>query len=289
MLSQFNSEKVHGKMSKRARSSPIVRKVGGYRKPNSNSRVVPVVPSNLKRYVQKAIQKTQEKKSVSLDTGLISFNSVINSSGDCINLIPPVPQGLGDGDRIGDQIKGASIELNGHIQANLGLTRFIGSGECRLAVRVFVLEAAIASNVAVLAWLNGNGVTDVFNNLLKKGDQVGPFAGDVQSLYLPVNQEVYKVFYDKVHFITVPWQRNGATIGVTQVNDSVDVAKSFKMLKIKIPCKKVLQYQNGTSNVPANFAPFIMMGYSFVDGTSPDLLDTKIAAQFVSTLNYTDN
>jgi hypothetical protein len=284
----LNSEVVYGTMPKRSRSTSLVRKVTitGNR---SSSTFAAAVPVNLRRYVAKAIKKTEEKKSVSLDTGLISFNSAVNSGADCINIVPPVPQGLGSGDRIGNQVKGDCIELNGHIQANIGLTRFTGSGECRLAVRVFVLEADVASNVAVLAWLNGNGVTDVFNNLLKKGDQVGPFAGDVQSLYLPVNQDVYKVFYDKVHMITVPWQRNASTIGVQQVNSSVDLAKSFKFLKIKIPCKKTMQYQNGSSNVPANFSPFMFIGYSHVDGTAADAVDTKIQAQFVSTFNYTDN
>ena len=275
-------------MPKRSRSSSLVRKVTIPPTISRSSSVFPAVPANLKRYIAKAIKKSVEKKSVSLDTGLVNFNSVVNSGGDMINLMPPVPQGLGDGDRIGDQLQGDSVELNGHIQATLGLTRFTGSGECRLAVRVFVLQAALSGNVSVLTTMNGN-TGDLFNNLLKKGDQCGPFAGDVQSLYLPVNQAVYKVYYDKVHFITVPWQRNAATIGVQQVNDSVDLAKSFKMIKIKIPCKKMMQYQNSGSNVPVNFAPFMYIGYSHVDGTAADVVDTKIQAQFVSTFNYTDN
>lgn len=275
-------------MSKRPRSSSLVRKVTIAPTFRSSSSFSTAVPANLKRYIAKAIKKSAEKKSVSLDTGLVSFNSAVNSSADMINIIPPVPQGLGDGDRIGDQVMGSHIDLNGHIQATINIARFTGSGECRLAVRVFVLSAALSGNVGILGVINGNSA-ELHGNLLKKGDQCGPFAGDVQSLYLPINEACYKVYYDKVHLITVPWQRNAATVGITQQNTSVDLSKSIKMLKIKIPCKKMMQYQTAASNVPVNFAPFIYIGYSHVDGTAADVVDTKIQAQFVSTFNYTDN
>lgn len=272
-------------MPKVARSVPIVRKVGNSTGYNSNRRTAAVVPPNLRRYVQKAIKKTQEKKSVTLDTQIVAFNSAITSQGDVIPLVPPIAQGYGDGDRIGDQVKGVSIDLNGHIEAAIGTNKYLLSGECRLAVRVFVLENKGVSNSS---YLQGD-YTAITQNLLKKGNQVGPFAGDVQSLYLPVNQEVCKVHYDKVHLITVPFQRNAATLNVTPVNTSVDLSKSIKMLKIKIPCNKMLQFNNSNSNVPVNFAPYLMIGYAFLDGTVPDVLTTSMQAQFIATLNYTDN
>jgi len=59
-------------------------------------------------------------------------------------------------------------------------------------------------------------------------------------------------------------------------------------LKVK---NKLLRYDSavGSDVEPTNYAPFICLGYTFLDGTSPDTVSTNVSLSYDSVLTYEDN
>ena len=108
-------------------------------------------------------------------------------------------------------------------------------------------------------------------------DQVA-FTGLTQDLTYPVNRNKFHVYYDKVF-------KFGMTKSLSQdtwTNYSHRWSYTFK----KLPAS--LTFDEGNGNWANNFAPFITIGYAYSDGTSPDVLQTKLISNTFSQLTFED-
>lgn len=231
----------------------------------------------LVKQVQSIIAKNVEDKSVYLSGAATAYNSVISVAADINFLLPDVSQGTGEGNRIGDQIKAKKFVLNGLI--NMNLTFGGSTNATRLGVRVFMVQpklfmdrSAISANFA--SWLP---------YLLRKGNTGVPFGGTVSDLYAPVNTEMITCYYDKIHYLSIPYM-------LTQAGQQ-ETAYSYRHFRKEFKLKnKKLLYDSGYSsnNQPSNYSPVMLIGYAHLDGSNADQINSQISLSWSTLLDYED-
>jgi hypothetical protein len=200
-----------------------------------------------------------------------AFNQQINSSGDCLRLIPQVSNGTGQGTRIGNEIKATSLHVRGVLTFTLGQT---SNTNIRIGVRMIILRAKRFAD-----WQQTQ--TDFASSYtrLLEGSLSG-FNGDLSNWNTPTNRDYFSVVKDKRFIMSL-------SLGTSpqQVNQTV------KYYSFKLPySKRTLKYdENYSSTDPVNYPYVMVLGYTKLDGSVPDSsLTTYLTNQYVSTLKYED-
>lgn len=243
--------------------------------------------------VQKVIQKDVESKDVSYSLPYTSFNSGVNSTGDVLRICPQIAIGTNNGNRIGDQVRGQSLNIKGHMLINvvptMGGTGVVPTGipaNARLMVRAFLFSVKRYSNYDDAVSNQANWAPQ----FLKNGASVQALDGTIQSMYLPVNTDVITVHKEIKKYITC--ESLATYTGAGGVTNTTSLAgigfrDTVAFFEGNIRCKKILKYDIGNTN-PQNFAPLMCLSYCHLDGSSPDVLTTVVSASYVSTLRYED-
>lgn len=229
------------------------------------------------KQVQSIISKNNEDKSVFLAGPVTQYNSGISVASDINFLLPDVSQGTGENNRIGDQIRAKKLIIDGLI--NMNMAYGASSSSTRLAVRVFIVQPKLFTDRATIS----ANFSSWLPYLLRKGGSGVPFAGEVADLFAPVNTELITCYYDKIHFMTVPYM-------LTQAGQQ-ETAYSYRHFRKELKIKnKKLMYDSGYSsnNQPSNYSPVILIGYAHVDGTAADVVNTQISLSWTSLLDYED-
>lgn len=245
------------------------------------------------KMVQKIIHKDAETKQKSYVFTTTAFNSGVNSSGDVLRLLPPIDQGVAESQRIGDTITGQKVDVRGHFFINVtpNVSTLTGSlpttipANARLMIRAFLCSVKKFSNYDDAV----SNVSSWSSSFLKNGNSSQQLDGSIESMYLPVNTDVITVHKEIKRYITVPVLTSTST-GVPSnwiIGQSFNPAGSVKFFNANLKCKKVLKYDD-TNFSPQNYAPFMVISYAHLDGSSPDILETRISASYVSTLFYED-
>jgi len=225
--------------------------------------------------VKNLINKKSETKYVTrLPENNVGHNSAI-SAGDIIPITPLVAQGTEDYQRLGDSIKPISMVVRGHLSIRGGAAytnKVLLARVMVLSAKSYKTDAAIVSNAAAIA-----------NSLLRPNYEGGPyviqFGGATSDLYQPVNADAYRVHYDKIIEIAPSTADGGLE----------EQPASCKRWRAKIPLPATLNYDTTTAgDEPTNFAPFLCVGYAFADGTSPDVLTTRLLSTNSCVLKYKD-
>lgn len=254
-----------------------------------------VTPSpKFSKMVKQVLHKQAETKQVSYNMGMTSFNSGVNSTGDVLRIIPSIQQGVAEGDRIGDTITAQKIDVRGHFlinviptQTNSGASFSVAiPANARLMIRAFICSVKKYSNFDDAQ----TNIASWSSNFLKNGNVSQALNGSIESMYLPVNTDVITVHKEIKKYITVPVTQTAFT-PVSPTNfalaTSYDPTNSVKFFNASIKCKKVLKYDD-INYSPQNYAPFMVISYAHLDGSSPDVLTTVINATYVSSLFYED-
>lgn len=235
------------------------------------------------RKVQSIIHKDVETKMAFVGTGdgLVYFNSGIDSGGDCQQLVPSIPNGGYDYQRIGDQIRGQKLSVSGYLQ--MVIQNNTSFSNKRIACRIMVITPkrypTFADSVGYAAGWVGS--------LLKKGGNTVGFTGVPSDIYAPINTDVITCHYNKVVYMT---QDNIINFGTTSYV-AQDVSKTIKFFKFTIPLRnKLITYDNsvGSGQLPVNFNPFLIVGYCHLDAATPDTVTTQIGLQYNSCMYYED-
>ena len=103
-----------------------------------------------------------------------------------------------------------------------------------------------------------------------------------------VNKDAITVYYDKVFYVQNPF--SPAVLFGAQQNllMPLETCKFFNVnLKLK---NKTLKYDSAIDSglTPTNFNPVMILGYCYLDGSSPDTVTTQISMSFDSYLDYED-
>lgn len=246
----------------------------------------------VKQIVKKETNKDIENKYAYFNSGdsLLNFNSGISTSADILQVIPNVSQGTADNARIGDQLTAKYIHIAGHVR--LGLKQqVVGTftNEPRLSnvlVRLMVLSNKQASN-----WLLAqNQSSQVANSLLKKGGVTVGYTGVLSDNFCPINTDLFTVHHDQHFYLTQDYVFLPTTTG-TNSSVAIDTKNSIKFFNIRLKVKnRKLLYDSASGGgiSPTNYGAFMILGYTYLDGSSPDVVNTQVSMQYISTMSYED-
>lgn len=238
--------------------------------------------------VNAVIQKNVETKDASFTLNVTDFNGLVNNVADVCRIVPNIQNGTTNGTRVSDQILGQKIDFRGHMMIN---TVFNTTGitiptaiptNARLMIR-----AAIVSIKKYNSFDDVAGTTTWMNSILKNGAALQGLDGTLQSMYLPWNKDVITVHKEFKKFVTIPviYEKTATAAGFAMT--AVGFENSIKFISTTLKCKKLLKYDN-TSFSPQNYAPFFICSYAHLDGTSADIIVSRITTSYVSTLFYED-
>jgi hypothetical protein len=246
----------------------------------------PKTKKQLVKVIKKVISSQNETKQAYITTGnsLVKFNSGITAVGDLIQVLPNIAQGTGEGQRIGSQIRAQKLNIRGFVKLDIN-TANNNSKLSNVIVRMMVVSMKTSPS-----YQDALGMSPKIGSLLMKGQSTTAFEGYLQDIYAPINTQVFTVHSDRRFYLR---QDNLLPIGASppSTNLSQDVSNTVKFFNINVKCKnRLLRYDEdvGSDLLPSNFGPFLLLGYSYLDGSAPDSLDTKVGLSYDATFNYED-
>lgn len=219
----------------------------------------------------------------SSNAGLTYFNSGINSTGDMLQIIPSISQSTADNGRIGDQVRAQSLNLKGYLKFDLGTTPN-DTATPTVVARLFIVSLKPKAN-----YTEATSSATALSGLLKKGGSTVAFTGVLSDIYAPVNTDLWTVHHDRKFYLSQSFLNQPAGSGVGMV--SVDARNTVKFFNLNVKCKnKLLKYDANISSglLPVNYGPIFMLGYSYLNGASPDTLSIKLGTQYDATMTYED-
>lgn len=215
------------------------------------------------------------------------FNGSIASAAEIYPVLPPVPKNTTDSitafGRIGDKIKPLSLQVAGSICLSTAQYR-------RVRVRVMFLTAKSIKNAAQKANI------DIIH-LINDGQTDGgtQFDGTVEKRDYPVNTNKFTVLSDRSYNL---FQAGSVSVNPPVLlpgedfptfNNYDDNISSAKHFKLSLPVPATLQYSVSTGNDPTNYYPFVVIGYTYLDGNAaPTSTPTEITACISSMLKFDD-
>lgn len=225
--------------------------------------------------VKRQISRTLENKSV----GFVVENAVLHNSpitsADCEPLVGEIAQGTDQFNRVGDRIKPKSLVVRGTIALN-GSSITGGYTQVPLRVRVMILAQ---KDLKVGAQVLAGGIDT--NHLLEPNIAAAnetDFSGATINALYPVNKDLFTVYYDKTFTLCGPEPE-----GVEAINRfTASWSYRFKRLPSS------LHFDNGNGDWANNFAPFLAVGYSYPDGSSPDTLTRRLVSTAYARMEYED-
>lgn len=233
--------------------------------------------------VLSANTETKEAYFASSPDTLTTFNSGINSSGDQLQIIPTVNKGTSEHNRIGDQIMAQSLNVRGHIRYSPS-NAVNDNGRANICCRLMIVSLKLRPS-----YPDVTGGSAYLSQLLKKGGATSGFTGILSDLYAPINTDLFTVHKDKKFYLTQPMMIQPPTSGLSSgFQDLSDIVRFFNF---NIKMKKKLLYDDSVNGgiTPTNVGPFMCLGYSYLNGASPDTVSQNVSMQWISTLKFEDN
>lgn len=242
--------------------------------------------ANLIRTIKQVVSSVNETKQAYYNSGntLTMFNSGIDAVGDLQQIIPNIANGTEDNQRVGQQIRAKSLNVKGFIKLNVNDVTD-STKLPSVIVRMMIVTMKTAGN-----FNEAQAQGPKLGTLLKKGGTTVAFSGILSDLSSEINRDVYSVHYDKKFYLNQSYV-NATGVSPPSTIVAQDIKNTIKFFNINVKCKnRVLKYDEDVSSdlLPTNFAPFLLLGYSYLDGSSPDTLSTNVGLQYISTLNYED-
>jgi hypothetical protein len=225
-------------------------------------------------------------------TGITPQNGFITSNTtDILRIIPPVLQGIGDEQRIGQAIQTVSLKL--HCKVLLTPTLAGGSGinngwSYNITAVAYCLQHVSLKTYAALTVQNN------FTQLLKIGNgSTTGFQGMYQYGTLPVEDGYYRVLKVKKINLRSSGNNNPGGLGPNCGSNSNSHQTTHEWvwdLTKQIP--QTLKFPEATAvtagiNDPLNASPFWCVGYYNMDN-SPNTQPTQLFQQYSAFLRYKD-
>lgn len=218
------------------------------------------------------------------NASLTYFNSGINSTGDMLQIMPNISQGTADNNRIGDQIRAQTLNLRGYLKLDINTSGASNSDLTTVVARLFVVSLKSKPN-----YTEATSSASPLSGLLKKGGTTVGFTGVLSDIYAPVNTDLWTVHHDRKFYLNQSHIQNFNS--TTNAIVPVDVRNTVKFFNLNVKCKnKLLKYDANVSSglLPVNYGPIFLLGYSFLNSASPDVLSTRVGVQYDAMMSYED-
>lgn len=238
-----------------------------------------------KSQMYRAIRRNIETKSATTQYTYTTFNSGINVSADCLSILPPIPAGTGQNNRIGHAIKPLKVVIQGYVCYHCdSAAPSVPNQDARmLGARLFCYEDKTIRSYAI---------TPINFNLLNAGGASANFTGTAIQWITPHNSDMFKFFADKKFKILKPFGYTNntaptATNSITSFNNSM-----FHPFKIVLGAKQLpslLRFDDTESaNYPVNFAPYLALGYCDLLNKAADTTSVQLGMEYTATIYYED-
>jgi len=202
----------------------------------------------------------------------IEQNEVHNApitDADVVPIVGSIPEGTSSNQRLGDRIKPKSLKVRGVI----GLNPDNNPNNKPMIVTVMILACKDKKTNALVT--AGAGLVDLLKPNIGGTEQVA-WDGTTYRSTFPVNTEKFKVYYQR-QFMLAPGSLGAGT-------------REFDFRKWKYTFKDLpasLTFDEGTGDDPNNFAPFLVTGWCYTDGSAPDVVP-RLLTNVSSVLSYED-
>ncbi|CAK0771036.1 hypothetical protein CCP3SC15_4270003 [Gammaproteobacteria bacterium] len=237
-------------------------------------------PISFKKKVAKAVGSLAEVKYVSTGFAPTYHNSAI-SFGDALIMVPPMNQGLSNRQRVGAKVNFKNLKVKICIsQAPFSLLTDL---DRPVLVRCMLLKYKRGAYAADFPGTGFGG--DVDYRLLQEDSSspAQPYDGSILKHLYDVNRDLFTVVKDW-SFPLLPNEHND-----THTNtETTALGKNFKILTANVSGPTQLIYGADSNSLPNNFAPFLLIGYSYPDGDLADILNRGLIATVQATMSYTD-
>ena len=203
------------------------------------------------------------------------YNPFITSAGDILNVLPAINQGTGSNQRIGTEIVVAKIVIKGFITATFPATAVKFA---KLGIRHLLLRKR-----------NRNSYIDVQSGdlltLLEREAGPSSYSGFLLDHYANINKKQWVAGKDRKYNLRSPYVTGVGTPSTIEAPNGT----------ITVPFKWVLgkgarlRFENGALEFrPQNWPWFMALGFTYYDNSVPSVLDTPIAMQYTTTMDYFD-
>lgn len=232
---------------------------------------------SLVKTIQKVINKDVETKESYHSQALIPQSPDIQFNTDMIRILPNIVAGVDSNQRIGSKLRAQTLLVKGHLL--MSTTNTTNLAYTRIAVRLMIVQPKFSSFFdTVNSAAFGN---PYLGTLLQKGSTSVPFQGTIADLYAPIDKDSSIVLYDKIHYMSVP-------LIMSSVGQN-DLRQSVKFFTFRKKLNKVLKYVDALSATqPQNCSPIMLVGYTTLEGSPPNLALTQISVAYDATLTYED-
>lgn len=193
------------------------------------------------------------------------------SDADVVPLCGSIPEGDASNERHGDRVKPKSLFVSGVI----GLNPDYNPNNKPMIVQVMILAAKDKKTNSLIT--ASAGMADLLKPNIGGTEQVNWDGTTFRSNFL-VNTEKFRVYYSK-QFRIAP----GSLAGGTREFDFAKWAYAFDSKHMPAS----LTFDEGNGDDANNFAPFLVTGWCYTDGTAPDLQPRLVSNTF-SQLSYED-
>lgn len=212
----------------------------------------------------------------------VQYNSGVTGVGDVTQIIPNIGQGTTDGLRVGDCISPISLHIKGVIsctQASTAPGTDLSLG--RIAARIMIVaprpyQGLASSQSAFSGW---------YDKLLRKGISTVGFTGVQSDVWADINRNAFKVYYDKVIYLSRPINTSGSGFfGEASHARRLNIKFKWRNKKWKYdPIDQIGGLQ------PLNEPMVMLVGYAYIGSTvSPDVLSTNVSVNADCKVKYFD-
>lgn len=264
-------------------------KIGRKARKSNKKKVKP--SKNLTKAVDQIIKKRAEPKEAWTTSGnsLVQFNSSIDNTSEMLLVVPSLVENAEDNGRVGDQVTMRSLKISGYLKfgVNSGSSaEFLNDVTTfpHVIARLFVVSLKIRSN-----YQDAIGTATFLSSLLKKGGTTAAFTGVLSDIYAPVNTDLFTVHHDKKFYLSQDFiNSQGASIPSQYMVQNVRDTVKFFSLSMKCKNKKLIYDDYTSSNQPTNYAPIMLLGYAYLDGSAPDNLNSRLGLHYSTVMTYDD-
>lgn len=235
-------------------------------KGNKKQRRVRPVPNSVKSYVDRAINRATETKRITYNSGLVSLNNSLSSSGDFLQLLINPSQGTTSYQRLGTKYKIKSMNIRGYLQ----LEGSSGSGLQKIGVRQMIVKSKKYPTSSPPA-------SELGYLLESSGGSYQSFNGDINDLHAPVYNKAYTVARDRKHYM---YQQGGSA-------DDLSHAVKYFNIDLKQARGKVIncEFESGGTT---NWGWWLLCSWVALDGTIVSTSNTNLKISYVVDMKYED-
>lgn len=250
---------------------------------------------NIKKIVKSVMKKTNELKFAMQNfiadkveiTGVgLNYNGTSQLNGWCsgpsngYGILPAIPQGSGEGERIGVKVSPKSCFLRYSLLAKstTDSTAVINDNPFK----------GIGFRVRVIVFKHKYAIDDFSQaNICNVGQGNASLTADLDTYFRPYNKDEYTIVYSRTHKMSACRHITGTGYTTENVQNG---SQSFAIGKVPIPLPKLLRYNDTiVTNYPTNINYFMAVAIVNEDGSTITTSQKRVTMSAESGIYFYDD